>query len=961
MSIQRPERPREIATLVTHGALQYVRWYADEEGARQVVEFAGLVHVADELETEGAWIPYAETVALLDAAAAYFGDPRVPQEIGRHAAEFQSRANPRLFMRLLGTPEAAYRRVHKLAGRFSCIVRGDCLEARPGYARCRLRYDDRYRPSFAYDGLCRGLHEAVPTVFGLPLAKLREYPDPDGDPQTRFYELSWKTRSRLPFRRQREELAALRLERDMLASSLDELRSVAADLVTPGEVNEVLEKISHRTAATVQAQWVVLTVYLPEEHEWRTHVVGLDEAEAEQVAARVRADELHDDHTRLVTAIQSGEHVYGWLVAGRATHFGFHEGEPADLATCARLAATALDGAAALGQARRGERVARAMWGLADRLVATTSVGEVTEAVARAVPDISGADTAGVWLWQEGHRAGEGQMRLVATAGMPDDVAERVAGFVVRERETPHALDAFNVDGLAIYDYEELDDAVLLEGMELAVTQRLAMVPLTGKDGIVGAVTAGWHDRETCLPNDLEQRLLGLASQAATAVANAQLHDAVRHQALHDPLTGLANRRLFTEQVADSLSRTGGAGGRLGVVFIDLDDFKTINDSLGHDVGDQLLCEVARRMRACLRPADLPSRLSGDEFAVLLDGLDTADEAGSIAWALRAALTESVSLAGRQVRVSVSMGVATNSAAGDVNTLLRNADAAMYAAKHAGKNSIQTFSQDMRGHTLRRLELATDLETALTNDELWIAYQPIVELRGHAVVGVEALLRWTHPDYGEIPRAEFIAIAEDTGAIVPVGRWALYTACHQVQTFNRQFPEQPLTLGVNISARQILLESFVDDVAGALAYAQFPASLLTLELTERIPPDDLSKANNSLAALSRLGVNIAIDDFGTGYAGLAYLQNLRPNTVKLDATLLTDAGDPYRKKLLHGILALAGILDVTTTAEGIETARQVATVEQLGCDQAQGYYFGHPQPAHAMESLLRSQPAERGN
>jgi len=955
-----PERSREIATLVTHGTLQYVRWYAGEQGAQRVIALSGLAHVADELEQEGAWIPYAETVALLDAAAAYFGDPRVPQEIGRHGAQFRSRANPRLFMRLLGTPEAAYRRVHKLAGRFSSIVRSDCLEARPGYARCRLRYDDGYQPSLSYDGLSRGLHEAVTTVFGLPLAKLREYPDPDGDPQTRFYELSWKSHSRLPFRRQREEIAALRLERDMLASSLDELRSVAADLVTPGEVNQVLAKISHRTAATVQAQWVVLTVCLPDENSWRTHGVGLGEAEAEQAAERLRAYELHNDHARLVTAIQSGEHIYGWLVAGRATHFGFHEGEPADLATCARLAATALDGAAALGQARRGERVARAMWWLADRLVATTSVGEVTEAVARAVPEISGAGTAGVWLWDAGERAGEGQMRLVATAGMPDDVAERVAGFTVRERETPHALDAFNVDGLVIYNYEELDDAVLLEGMERVGTQRLAMVPLTGKDGIVGAVTAGWHDREIRLPRDLEQRMLGLASQAATAVANAQLHDAVRHQALHDPLTGLANRRLFTDRVADALLREDGAGGKTGVVFIDLDDFKTINDSLGHDVGDQLLCEVARRMRTGLRPTDMPSRLSGDEFAVLLKDLDTAEDAASIAWAVRTALTESVSLAGRQVRISVSMGVATSSAASDVNTLLRNADAAMYAAKHAGKNSIQTFSQEMRGHTLRRLELATDLETAVSNDELWIAYQPIVALSDYAVVGVEALLRWTHPVHGDIPRGEFIAVAEDTGAIVPVGRWLLYAACHQVQAMNRNRRERPLTLSINVSARQIFLESFVDDVADALGQARLPAGLLTLELTERLPLEDLNKANNTLAALSQLGVNIAIDDFGTGYAGLSYLQHLRPNTVKLDASLLTDTGDPYREKLLHGILALARILDVTTTAEGVETAEQLATVEELGCDQAQGYYFGQPEPASSMTLRRSPQLGERG-
>jgi diguanylate cyclase (GGDEF)-like protein/PAS domain S-box-containing protein len=493
-----------------------------------------------------------------------------------------------------------------------------------------------------------------------------------------------------------------------------------------------------------------------------------------------------------------------------------------------------------------------------------------------------------------------------------------------------------------------------------------ALVRAVGRDGAsfvlefpVSHRDGTWRDTETVVTSLLDvPDVRGLVLNTRDVTERKQLQERLTHQAYYDVLTGLANRSLFQHELAAALPNA--APGSLAVLFCDLDGFKAVNDSQGHDVGDTLLSVVGERLRRCVRPADLVARFGGDEFAVLVRDADAMSAAREIAERVTESLEAPVALDSREIRIGVSIGIAgVASDAGSVDVLLRNADLAMYRAKSDRHHSIAVFETAMHDALLARLEVEDDLRTAMGSGQLVLHYQPTVVLATGVAVGVEALMRWYHPDRGVVSPNEFIAIAEDNGYIDVMGRWALFEACRQAAEWQPYAePGQVFSVGVNISARQVT-PALVDLVAAAVTEAGIPPSALLLEMTESVLLGRTEEAIDVLRSLKRLGVRIAIDDFGTGFSSLSYLSRFPVDVLKIDKDFI-DAVDGHgeRAELARTIIGLGRSLRVATIAEGIERQPQCVALREMGCEFGQGYLFSRPLPASGVTELLQGANAD---
>jgi diguanylate cyclase (GGDEF)-like protein/PAS domain S-box-containing protein len=463
------------------------------------------------------------------------------------------------------------------------------------------------------------------------------------------------------------------------------------------------------------------------------------------------------------------------------------------------------------------------------------------------------------------------------------------------------------------------------------------------RDGLTIAVELASHDLEFTGRDAVLVAVKDITDQRAL---EAQL----TYQAFHDPLTGLPNRALFRERVEYALA--GRTADTVHVLFVDLDRFKTVNDSLGHGPGDELLVAVAERLLPTLRGDDTLARLGGDEFAVLTVGL--ADGGELVARRILEALREPFTIGGDDVSVSVSASIGVASGSGTTENLLRDADVAMYGAKSAGRNRYEIFDPSAHSADHNRLRLESDLVHAVERQQLRVLYQPVVELRTDTVVGFEALLRWEHPELGTLSPLDFIPIAEETGMIVPVGRWVLDQACAQARRWQQAYPRSsPFTMAVNVSARQLQEWSFVDEVREALDRHAMPVGTLTLEITESVLIDQSAAIRDRLVALKRTGVRLAIDDFGTGYSSLSYLQQFPVDVLKIDRTFTNLIEGPGAvPPLLEGLVFLGRQLGLELVAEGIEIGEQREQLQRLQCLLGQGFLWAPPLEVAAVDELL---------
>lgn len=426
--------------------------------------------------------------------------------------------------------------------------------------------------------------------------------------------------------------------------------------------------------------------------------------------------------------------------------------------------------------------------------------------------------------------------------------------------------------------------------------------------------------------------------------------------AYYDPLTGLPNRRLIEDRFAQALAAAEREEDSIALVFIDLDHFKRVNDSLGHSVGDALLCAMAERLGTAVRKVDSMARLGGDEFILVMPGL-AATEAADVARRLVDACAQPFHVGGHDLTVTPSLGISVYPADGrDFETLLKHADVAMYQAKQAGRNAYQFYASEMNVATLEHLMLESNLRNALANKEFILHYQPLVSLSTGRIVGVEALIRWQHPHIGLISPARFIPVAEDSGLINPIGDWVLFEVCQQAKAWQAD-GIAPVTVAVNVSPVQFRQTAFVDMVAGALAFTGLDPKCLELELTERTVMHDAEVNLGTLSSLHRMGVELSVDDFGTGYSSLAYLKRFPVSKLKIDQSFVRNiVDDADDRAIASTIVSMGRSLRLKVLAEGVETHEQLAWLKAHDCDFAQGYLFSRPLAAADMADLLRRQP-----
>ena len=464
-------------------------------------------------------------------------------------------------------------------------------------------------------------------------------------------------------------------------------------------------------------------------------------------------------------------------------------------------------------------------------------------------------------------------------------------------------------------------------------------------------------------PDGSVQHLLGIGTDIT---ARKLAEDQIAHQAFHDTLTDLPNRALLLNRLEQALARSARTGDAIALLFVDLDNFKVINDSLGHEAGDVLLQTIAKRLQGCMRPGDTVARLGGDEFVILLEELSGAGEAEGIAERATAAIHQPFRLADRDVFPGASIGL-TVTALGDVRTageLLRDADTAMYQAKLQGKGHFVLFDLSMNTQAQERLELEADMRQALAGEEFVVHYQPIMNMQSGKLVGVEALVRWQHPTRGMISPAKFIPIAEETGLIVALGRWVLRQACFEARRWQLAYSDaENLVMSVNLSIRQMMEKDIVAQVAAILEESQLAPEHLKLEITESMMLHDTGATIETMTALQELGIRLAIDDFGTGYSSMSYLSQLPLNTLKIDRSFVNRIGvSDGDEAIVHAIINLARTLRLSVTCEGIETQEQYTYLQNLGCDLGQGYLMHKPLPVAQMEAMLSGKsPLQREN
>jgi diguanylate cyclase (GGDEF)-like protein/PAS domain S-box-containing protein len=506
-------------------------------------------------------------------------------------------------------------------------------------------------------------------------------------------------------------------------------------------------------------------------------------------------------------------------------------------------------------------------------------------------------------------------------------------------QEIAHAEDLANV-------YENLGH--LIEGRINSYQTEQRYVHKSGREVWVHLGASVVHNTQGHTPH--------LIFQIQDITDRKRAEEQLLHDAFHDALTGLPNRALFMDHAKMAIQRTRRDESRLfAALFLDLDRFKVINDSLGHMIGDQLLVGIARRLETCLRPGDTVARLGGDEFTILLEDMLETEDAVEVAERVQEIVSRPFNIGGHEVCTTASIGIAPSTIGYDyADDLLRDADTAMYRAKMLGKKRHVMFDKAMHERAMKLLQLEIDLRRAVDRQEFFLQYQPIISLDSGEISGFEALIRWQHPERGFVPPDEFISVAEETGLIIPIGQWVLREACQQMQEWRKMLPDDsPLTMSVNLSGKQFSQSDLTEQIAAILQQVGLPSSCLKLEITESMVMENIDTAIGMLTQLRALGVELSIDDFGTGYSSLSYLHRFPINTLKIDRSFVSRMLDnTENEEIVRTIVTLARSLEMNVVAEGVETSGQLEQLRELECDFGQGYLFARPLGAADAFQLL---------
>ncbi len=821
------------------------------------------------------------------------------------------------------------------------IRRYQATEVAPNEWTLREHFVEGFAPYPEFCEFSAAQYTLIPVFFGLPRAEVVEETCQCRGDDACLFRIHWDevdpAQSRVDY---------LEMRTQVLEARLEQLQDMVTDLASNERYEDVLQGIVGSSMRSVGASGALLALEPREGRPRKIYSEGLTEGEAEAMASVLLAGTVPGDATAV--EVVSARRRYGVLAIGEQGGL-FNSQSQSTLTTYGKLAAATLDAADAMDQARHQADTAQELLDLSTSLSELVSPAEMAAKVARAVPVVIECDCGAVFLddgdWQ---KTGDINFRLAASYGFSDEMTAEIRS------QAYHGVP----------DDQVLEMGIVRSTWPATGIVRTISAPITVSGKVIGAVMAGVTadpERLTITPRVVD-RLKGLAAQASIAITNAQLVEQIRFQAVHDTLTGLPNRALILDRTEQMLARARRNYVPVAALFIDLDGFKEVNDTLGHAVGDRLLQAVTARLAGIMRESDSVGRLGGDEFVVLVDGssMDAGPElvAERVLSVLRQPFELEDTLFG-PLSLTASIGIAAG-ARSSATELLRDADIALYGAKAAGKDCFMVFRPEMHTVVQDRLLLEMDLREALAAQQYFLVYQPIFNLASGAPTGVEALLRWRHPTKGVVQPDDFIPILELSGLINAVGRWVLAEACRQGARWHGLGYQ--LDISVNISARQLENDDLIRDVSTALRDSGLDPRSLIVELTETAIMRNMPDAVHRLKVLKAMGVRVAIDDFGTGYSSLAYLQQFPVDTIKIDRSFISSMADSAEAGvLIRSLVQLGKTLGLETLAEGIEATGQYAQLAREHCDSGQGYLFGRPLETGAVEHFLAARSAaERG-
>ena len=651
----------------------------------------------------------------------------------------------------------------------------------------------------------------------------------------------------------------------------------------------------------------------------------------------------------LCTGICSLVGEEGTLLVARPGRNDFSKEELDLLRGMGRVLALALRSIRLIGELRERQTLLERLTLLQRSIASRADIEAVLDAIVTGASELLGDEMVDLSLIDPEDPT---ILEIVASVGYPPDVLDQirrtpveigVAGHAVTEQR-PIVVEDYGADPRRMPD-------VVVDGLRAVIS-----APVYQRGELVGALSLGTRKPGRRYSEIERDAVLAFAEHAGLALNDAKAAQETAHQAFHDPLTGLANRALFVDRLYQARTRAGAAGDSVGVLFADLDGFKTVNDSLGHAAGDQLLIIAGQRLASVVGPTDTVARFGGDEFAILVEDVRQPIELARMARMALDSLERVVEVEGREVFITASIGIAVGLE--EPEDLLRNADLAMYEAKGQGKGRYEIFQRHMHEALAQRLDLELDLKRAADRDEFVLHFQPIVEIDTARVVGVEALTRWLHPTQGLIMPDRFVPIAEESGQIHALGRWVLWEACQRVVEWEDAHGK--LGLSVNISGAQLRQASLVREVSEILETTGLEPDRLTLEITESVLMEVSSSNTERLDALKKLGVQLAVDDFGTGYSSLQYLRRFPFDWLKIAKPFVDGVVDSdAQARIARAIVDLAHSFEIEVIAEGIESRRQAAVLAELGCFAGQGFHYSPPLPAEEISAHLATGSAAR--
>jgi diguanylate cyclase (GGDEF)-like protein len=936
-----PRPGEDFGGALTQFLIGYFQMNTPEGTVDEMLRLAGETRSVETLSDVNSWTSYRQYRRLLEATGAVVRGPAPLADVGSHV--FDAIRHPELMeiLRSLGSPAAAYGALAAGIETFAPAVETkiDVISENECWTSARMKAPNqafRLHCSFQFSLLA-----TVPQIFGFASAEiLDEVCQCDGAPSCSV-RLRWASADD-----EASQVARLEMRSRLGETRLEELQHTVAELVSGDGLHAVLTRVVAAARRAVHAVSFVLDVRPSVSFDRFTHTAGIDEAAGAEITRRIRDDTTEVATNILVSGVVSDRSHYGHLVAIRPEKASFDRLEQTVLNSYAGLIASALDTEVAIMEARRQATAAQALLALSSALADLTSTEEMVERLGRAVASVVDCDMAVVSLTEPGGATA----RVRATYGFDPAIDAELRALQIGV--TPQLPDLNSlyyhpqVPGVSVFD-----DTVRAAG-----SLRSCAYAIASNTVLYGWITVAVRVRPERLDDEdaLAERLRGLAGQATVALRNARLLDEIRHQALHDDLTGLPNRALILDRVSHALARARRERSDLALFFVDLDGFKDVNDNLGHGAGDDLLRAVAGRFSATLRDSDTVARLGGDEFVVLAEGVSLAAGPDPVAARLLGVFAEPFQL-GEDLQTIVSISASVGVAVGlrdSAEDLFSDADVALYAAKDAGKNRAVVFEEHM-GDALRgRHQMEMDLQAAVGTDQFFLVYQPIFDLADMVVIGVEALLRWQHPTRGLLQPDQFFPALEASRLIIPVGRWVIVEACRQAMVWRSE--GQMIDMSVNASARQLDAGSLLDDVSFALSVSGLPASALTVEITETCLMRDTEGALGQLTALKGVGVRIAIDDFGTGYSSLAYLQQFPVDSIKIDRSFISAMSKSAEgDALIHTLIQLGKVLNLETVAEGIEESAQLDQLQAEHCQTGQGYLVARPLLPDQVEKFFR--------